>query len=392
MRAHTLVIGVSGVLIACGNQPAPARAPTTQRPSPIVAIPNDSPPVATSNVPTPNAPSVPTASIEPSPEKGWVTTIPADLPLGYGLPKPGGDVPKWDLSDKKDRPWDWLRCSGNSKGKTPQTQDDKQKAARFVSVSPPEENLSRQLLVYADHATARAAYESIVASVESCAPRQTENGEWRWTAKQATFGNHSGVVIGASVPASRSLIAVVREGNALLVAQLSDEATVVDPTDLSDGDAKELADHVSAIADAMCIYKVEPCDEMLLPLSDRPIPLAKKLCADQHGGARPCTGRYFCQIVDDGTVYAPQRCIIERTPEGEYHFEKVGGSQRLSGTVLPTPNGDLRFSGRFFCPWGDCEEPAKFTLVANEDGWVGAMRKDYIVTISRHRPTRPPTR
>ena len=102
-------------------------------------------------------------------------------------------------------------------------------------------------------------------------------------------------------------------------------------------------------------------------------------------------GSYWCQVELGDIVYAPQRCSIRRTPAGALLFEKLGGSQRFSGVILPTPGGGFRFTGLFFCPYGACDELFESDFAPTEDGFRGPIPVDQIVRVTRRRPTRPAT-
>jgi hypothetical protein len=49
------------------------------------------------------------------------------------------------------------------------------------------------------------------------------------------------------------------------------------------------------------------------------------------------------------------RCVIA-TEDGHLILDKQGGSQRFRGIVAPTGRGGFNFDGRFYCPYGDCDQ------------------------------------
>lgn len=74
-------------------------------------------------------------------------------------------------------------------------------------------------------------------------------------------------------------------------------------------------------------------------------------------------GNYTCKM--DDTPAFPCR-IAGGT------LEKLAGSQRFKGPVSKLGNGNLAFSGTFFCPFGDCTGPVATTFVRRGPGrYVG---------------------
>lgn len=74
-------------------------------------------------------------------------------------------------------------------------------------------------------------------------------------------------------------------------------------------------------------------------------------------------GSYTCSM-DDSPAFT---CRIEGGV-----LEKVGGSQRFKGPIRKLANGDLQFSGTFFCPFGDCTHPVAATFARKAPGrYVG---------------------
>lgn len=105
-------------------------------------------------------------------------------------------------------------------------------------------------------------------------------------------------------------------------------------------------------------------------------------------------GSYWCSRVEASeTVFAPsQRCTIRRTPAGALAFEKLGGSERFSGTLLPSDDGGFRFVGIFFCPTGACDEVVDTQFTPIDGGWKSELRPQYHVTVTRVRPAQPHAR
>jgi hypothetical protein len=66
-------------------------------------------------------------------------------------------------------------------------------------------------------------------------------------------------------------------------------------------------------------------------------------------------GHYKCTFTQGEYSYPPFRCSISRRGAVLW-LEKQTGSQRIRGEVTPIADG-FRFSGTFFCPYGDCTRP-----------------------------------
>lgn len=79
-------------------------------------------------------------------------------------------------------------------------------------------------------------------------------------------------------------------------------------------------------------------------------------------------GNYTCSI--DDTAAFPCR-VANGT------LEKTAGSQRFRGPIKKLPDGNLSFSGTFFCPFGDCTRPVACTFVRQGPGrYVGRFGPD----------------
>jgi hypothetical protein len=74
-------------------------------------------------------------------------------------------------------------------------------------------------------------------------------------------------------------------------------------------------------------------------------------------------GNYTCSLDDT----PPFRCRIQNGI-----LEKLDGSQRFKGPVTKQGDGNLAFSGTFFCPFGDCTHPVATTFIRQGPGrYVG---------------------
>jgi len=110
----------------------------------------------------------------------------------------------------------------------------------------------------------------------------------------------------------------------------------------------------------------------------------------QEAGWLP-DGDYACSLQNDGYQYRPFRCVVYTAENGGQVLEKVGGSQRFRGRVLPDGDG-FRFDGTFYCPWGDCTEDVSGSFEPDGYGWYRGTIQGYsgrtspIVVTLQHRP------
>lgn len=95
---------------------------------------------------------------------------------------------------------------------------------------------------------------------------------------------------------------------------------------------------------------------------------------ENHGGAaRSVVGNYACAIEDDGYRYSAFRCVIRQAAGGRMELVKLDGSQRFEGEVREGRAG-LAFSGRFYCPWGDCTQALHGVFAPDgAGGWKGTF-------------------
>ena len=80
-------------------------------------------------------------------------------------------------------------------------------------------------------------------------------------------------------------------------------------------------------------------------------------------------GVYDCSIgnAEDHYQYDFFRCVIVQR-NGALVLDKQGGSQRFIGALAPTAEGGFGFTGRFYCPYGDCDQPLVGTFAAVRPG------------------------
>jgi hypothetical protein len=109
---------------------------------------------------------------------------------------------------------------------------------------------------------------------------------------------------------------------------------------------------------------------------------------EHHGGvSRPVVGRYACAIEDAGYRYRAFRCVIRQGAGGRMELVKLDGSQRFDGEVRERPAG-LAFSGRFWCPWGDCTQALHGVFAPDgAGGWKGTFSDArFVVWMAPARP------
>lgn len=215
---------------------------------------------------------------EPQPEGGWRTDIPTGLvdALRASLPESGGDVPAADEDSSLDLPWRGLPCGSRGDGEFPDPLpstwlpgvDDRRTDQRFVSVSPPAEFQARQLAVYENSDSAAEAVAAITRQAEGCGPEPDPDlpTELRWTVETREVTGTEALLLsgGAFVEGTddrtvgRTLITVVRRGNAVLTAQLSDESSA--PLDVRDDPAaRALLATTTGLAERMCVFSSDGC-------------------------------------------------------------------------------------------------------------------------------------
>jgi hypothetical protein len=228
--------------------------------------------------PAPSHPS-PTPSDEAD-EVEWVTTVPDDLgqALFDSLPVEDAEGAPTFTHAGLAVPWKGLPC-----GEVDETSvypvmgsswfdgvDDARTDQRFSAVAPPAAMASRQLVVYPDAETATAAVEAVRDQTEACGPLEAVPGasEFRWSAAAHSFGGHDGLLLSGAEyvvgtderTIGRTLVGLVREGNAVLTVLHGDESSAP-VEDLDEPDARELVELTGDFADRMCVFAADPCVE-----------------------------------------------------------------------------------------------------------------------------------
>jgi hypothetical protein len=88
--------------------------------------------------------------------------------------------------------------------------------------------------------------------------------------------------------------------------------------------------------------------------------------ANRASTGHDLTGPYRCSISESGYDYPPFPCVI-RNDGDRTMLVKLEGSQRFEGEIVVDGEG-FRFSGRYFCPRGDCTQELHGTFVRVRDG------------------------
>ncbi len=88
-------------------------------------------------------------------------------------------------------------------------------------------------------------------------------------------------------------------------------------------------------------------------------------------------GAYWCAITEDDYAYPRFPCSI-RELDGHLVLAKLGGSVRFEGDIVPE-HGGFRFSGRMYCPWGDCTQPLHGVFAPQGGAYHGTFRDDGMI-------------
>lgn len=82
---------------------------------------------------------------------------------------------------------------------------------------------------------------------------------------------------------------------------------------------------------------------------------------------------WTCQIGD----YDPQPCKLSQAGAG-WTLAKLLGSQRFAGAFTWTDPDTVEFHGRYFCPWGACDEAMLVTFARADAAFVTDFGGDMI--------------
>ncbi|MBX3159569.1 MAG: hypothetical protein KF773_26595 [Deltaproteobacteria bacterium] len=87
-------------------------------------------------------------------------------------------------------------------------------------------------------------------------------------------------------------------------------------------------------------------------------------------------GPYWCSITSDGYENAKYACIIKKVGE-TLTLAKVGGSERIRGTIMPDERDGFSFVGEMYCPWGECTQQLRGRFrPAKDGGFKGTFREN----------------
>lgn len=130
----------------------------------------------------------------------------------------------------------------------------------------------------------------------------------------------------------------------------------------------------AGVAVASCIAQTETSTPTarpkVMPVATPGAQAARRSTAAEGRAAVPVlvNGEYSC-VIQSGAYRSPSsRCAVYVAEDGSQVLEKLGGSQRFRGRVIPEARG-FSFDGMFFCPYGDCTES-----VSGRFASVGASR------------------
>ena len=195
----------------------------------------------------------------PEPGPAWVTAIPADFPLGQGLPPEGGDNEPRQTSEALDEPWTLDLC-----GTTASSTDAGRVAFRSVVQPIPAAGHTRQLGLYPDADAAHAVLEDFRTRLADCPTVTIPDGgpvgdaTVRWETRPFAAGEDALVATAIyedSVFASH--YAVVRVGNAVYAQTYDGEfGGAPEGADTVDKRARPTAQRMAA---RMCAFAASPC-------------------------------------------------------------------------------------------------------------------------------------
>lgn len=209
--------------------------------------------------------SDPTASPSksPTPSGEWPQKIPADFPIATRLPDygsegsqvgPGQGVPFTDLTVCNTNVWPGF-----------DTSDD-----LSVHYSAPEYAHYRDLVLYADEATAMDAFENIVTTTSQCRREESPDGEFfsLWDVEtEPEQGDLRGAWVTRTggdrrfgVGLGLSLYHVVQQGNAVLLLYSSGEADPKAPGAVERA-RSQLAAQTDQVIEELCVFSEDGCSK-----------------------------------------------------------------------------------------------------------------------------------
>lgn len=102
-----------------------------------------------------------------------------------------------------------------------------------------------------------------------------------------------------------------------------------------------------------------------------PQAIGNQLVASEPAGLE---GAYRCAITEGDYKYPPFACAI-RHDGGKLTLAKLEGSVRFVGEIQPH-DGGFNFTGRIYCPWGDCTQNVAGVFNAQDGHYVGTFASD----------------
>lgn len=232
------------------STPAPSETPTDDPTGTPTETPSETPPgtpTASTGSPAPSVPTSsppstqPTAPAEPA-------DIPADFPLGAGLPEDGGDdddvtAPTDDVA------MDPVEMCGRDVWPAAGAAGTRH---LYSAVLGPEYYDGRELVVHADADTAVAAMSGVRRAARDC--RRSANQVWTVLARDTGYDT---VTLGLTYDdgLGSSVYQVTRVGSARLMVQTYGEGTLAS----LDRQADEVTATTSQIVQAMCVFTKTGC-------------------------------------------------------------------------------------------------------------------------------------
>lgn len=261
-------IVVSGGLLATGGVtgtgPPPGPATRLPAPAPATQTPSQSP----EQTATPSGES---ESAHP-----WTTVIAARIEQALDATLPAVPAGTSTVAGAG-RPWTGLPCGEPGPDDDPAARIsttrfagiDEQQTDQLASwVSPPGEFHARQLVLYPDGDTAAQAVAAIRTQAEQCAPAPVDGipAELRWSVRPHDLGGEEGMVLAGGTYAEgsdtrvpgRTLLAVLRQGNAVVTLLLSDESSAA-VEDLTEADARALVEAATGLVEVLCSFTEAGC-------------------------------------------------------------------------------------------------------------------------------------
>jgi len=208
-----------------------------------------------------SSPLSPTATDSSRPSGEWMQDIPEDFPIATQLPDYGGDGrqvgPHQGL-----RFADFTVCGATVWPGFGYADD------LSVHYSAPEYLQHRELVLYADEATAREAFDNIVTATTQCPREESRDGEWfsLWDVetqpdkgdRRSAWVTRTGGQRRLGVMLGGSVYHVVQQGNAVLLLYATGEVSPWTPGPL-ERFRSELEAETDQVVDELCVFSEGGC-------------------------------------------------------------------------------------------------------------------------------------